>query len=95
VAHRDAGYTGYNGAFCPTIGSLGVRSFPGARFLSAPPSGELPSVIISTEGQAKPNLSAGYRGQDFAWWLYPAWQEVFRLIWRWLVFEILPNSPFT
>ncbi|HLE16092.1 MAG TPA: hypothetical protein VI776_15195 [Anaerolineales bacterium] len=71
-----------------------LRNWPQARYLSGPLPGELPSVIVNTEGQPEPNLSAGYRGQDFAWWVYPAWQGALPPDWaRWLVFRAAPQQP--
>jgi hypothetical protein len=71
-----------------------MRNFSQARFLSSPPTGELPSIILSTEDQPEPNLSAAYRGQDFAWWVYPAWQGGLPPDWaRWLVFRDSPQQP--
>jgi hypothetical protein len=70
-----------------------LRNWPEARFLTAVPAGELPSVIINSEDQPSPNLSIGYRGQDFAWWASPAWDGTLPDNWPgWLVFR---NSPQT
>jgi hypothetical protein len=63
-----------------------MRNWPEARYLSILPSGELPSVIITSEDQPEPNLAIGYRGQDFAWWTYPNWEGVLPDNWPgWLV----------
>jgi hypothetical protein len=68
-----------------------LRNWPEVRFLSSVPIGELPSVIINSEDQPSPNLSIGYRGQDFAWWASPTWQGALPDNWPdWLVFR---NSP--
>jgi hypothetical protein len=51
----------------------------------------LPSVIINSEDQPSPNLSIGYRGQDFAWWASPGWEGTFPENWpSWFVFR---NAP--
>lgn len=68
-----------------------MRNWERARFLPSVPIGELPSVIINSEDQPEPNLSIGYRGQDFAWWLKPGWQGALPENWpRWLVFRDAP-----
>ena len=70
-----------------------LRNWSEARFLSTVPVGELPSVIINSEDQPSPNLSIGYRGQDFAWWASPAGDGMLPDNWPgWLVFR---NSPQT
>ncbi|MGB7095764.1 MAG: hypothetical protein WBD62_14070 [Anaerolineales bacterium] len=69
-----------------------MRSWSEARFLPAVPIGELPSVIINKEDQPSPNLSIGYRGQDFAWWISPGWDGPLPENWpRWLVFRDAPQ----
>lgn len=50
-----------------------LRDFPEARFVSVPAFDELPSVIITRAEAEAPELAAAYRGQDFAWWIYPGW----------------------
>jgi len=53
-----------------------VRDYPRASFI--PPeqiqalSGS-PSIVITLQAQDQPALAAAYRGQDFAWWVYPGW----------------------
>ncbi|HLE52252.1 MAG TPA: hypothetical protein VI755_09325 [Anaerolineales bacterium] len=70
-----------------------LRNWKGARFLSSPVSGELPSVIINSGDQSSPSLSVPYRGQDFAWWVYPAWGGALPPDWpRWLVFRDAPQQ---
>ncbi len=65
-----------------------MRNWSEARFMTAVPAGDLPSVIITSEDQPEPNLSIGYRGQDFAWWAYPNWAGVLPENWpSWLVFR--------
>jgi hypothetical protein len=65
-----------------------MRNWTDARFLNTIPVGELPSVIITREDQPEPNLSIGYRGQDFAWWATPGWDGVLPENWpNWLVFR--------
>lgn len=70
-----------------------LRNWPQARFFSSIPSGELPSLIISEENQASPSLSVAYRGQDFAWWVSPAWEGPVPRNWpEWLVFRKAPQE---
>ncbi|MFC1922374.1 glycosyltransferase family 39 protein [Chloroflexota bacterium] len=68
-----------------------LRNWPEARFLTSVPAGELPAVIINSEDQPSPNLSIGYRGQDFAWWASPTWEGTLPENWpSWFVFR---NAP--
>lgn len=68
-----------------------LRKWENARFMASVPNGELPPVIISPADQPAPNQSMGYRGQDFAWWVSPAWGGVLPENWaRWLVFRDAP-----
>jgi hypothetical protein len=68
-----------------------MRNWKEAKFLNSIPAGELPSVIITHENQPEPNLSIGYRGQDFGWWANPGWEGILPENWpNWLVFR---NSP--
>jgi hypothetical protein len=53
-----------------------LRDYPKARFTVAPPAGELPTIVITRQGQEIPALTASYRGQDFAWWVWPGWTGV-------------------
>jgi len=70
-----------------------MRDWDKARFLSKVPVGELPSVIINTEEQPEPNLSIGYRGQDFTWWVSPGWSRILPENWpKWLVFREAPQE---
>ncbi len=69
-----------------------MRNWSEARFLPSVPVGELPSVIINRDDQPEPNLSIGYRGQDFAWWISPAWEGPLPDNWpMWLVFRDAPQ----
>ena len=70
-----------------------LRNWDNARFVPSIPSGVLPSVIITAEGQPEPNLSLGYRGQDFTWWVSPGWEGVLPDDWPgWLVFREAPQE---
>jgi hypothetical protein len=68
-----------------------LRKWDNAKFLSSVPNGELPPVIISSADQPEPNQSMGYRGQDFSWWVSPAWNGVLPDNWaRWLAYREAP-----
>jgi hypothetical protein len=43
------------------------------RFAGSILAGEKPSIVITSEKEENPELTADYRGQDFAWWSRPAW----------------------
>jgi hypothetical protein len=69
-----------------------LRNWSEARYLNSVPTGELPSVIINSEDQPSPSLPVGYRGQDFAWWVSPAWEGILPENWTsWLVFREAPQ----
>lgn len=69
-----------------------LRNWPQAKYLSAISPGMLPEVIIKPSDQSAPELSIGYRGQDFAWWTSPAWSGAVPENWpRWLVFRDAPS----
>jgi len=68
-----------------------LRDYPNARFSSHLSGGEMPTAIISYLGQETPALTASYRGQDFSWQVYPAWQGVLPPnLPQWLAFRITP-----
>jgi hypothetical protein len=50
-----------------------LRNYHQARFVNAPPTGELPSVVITPAEQESPELAAAYTGQDFVWWTWRGW----------------------
>jgi hypothetical protein len=50
-----------------------LRDFSNARFTTELSPGEMPSVIITPRTAESPALTAAYRGQDFVWWVRPAW----------------------
>jgi hypothetical protein len=51
-----------------------LRNFPQTSFLSEPPSGKRPSVVITTQELSAPELAASYRGQDFLWSAWRGWE---------------------
>lgn len=70
-----------------------LRNWKGVSFFSKPVTGEIPSVIVNSGDQSSPSLSVAYRGQDFAWWIYPAWGGALPMDWpRWLVFRDAPQQ---
>jgi hypothetical protein len=50
-----------------------LRNFSEARFAAQVPPDEMPSVILTRKSAETPALTAAYRGQDFVWWVRPAW----------------------
>jgi hypothetical protein len=50
-----------------------LRNFPETSFKAEVPTGEMPSVIVTRQSAEAPALTAAYRGQDFVWWVHPAW----------------------
>lgn len=57
------------------------------------PSEELPSIIITYPMESDLNLSAAYRGQDFAWQIYPAWDGILPTPFLpWLIFRHAPQE---
>ena len=53
----------------------------------------LPSVILAPESASSPSLAAAYRGQDFAWQVYPNWSGALPPDWaEWLVFRKAPQK---
>jgi hypothetical protein len=68
-----------------------LRQFPNSRFATTLSASESPPVVITLNGAEVPLLAEKYRGQDFVWRLYPAWQGVLppNLI-NWLAFRQAP-----
>jgi hypothetical protein len=50
-----------------------LRNYGQARFTPELSPGEMPSIIITPRSAETPALTAAYRGQDFVWWVRPAW----------------------
>ena len=50
-----------------------LRDYANLRFVTQPPVGDLPEVMITRQEQEAPALTVSYRGQDFAWWVRPGW----------------------
>ena len=70
-----------------------LRDWQNTRFFSGAISEELPLVIISDSEESAPALAGSYRGQDFAWRIFPGWQGALPIDWpRWLVFRNAPQQ---
>jgi hypothetical protein len=68
-----------------------LRDWDKARYSSELEVNETPSIIITTLGQETPSLEEIYRGQDFAWEVYPDWGGVLPPdLLRWLAFREAP-----
>jgi hypothetical protein len=68
-----------------------LRQFPNSRFATTLSASESPPVVITLKDAEIPSLAEKYRGQDFVWQLYPAWQGVFPSnIINWLAFRQVP-----
>lgn len=71
-----------------------LRNWKQARFANRVAVGELPSAVISTAEDISPRFSVSYRGQDFAWFVYPDWQGALPQNWpSWLAFREAPQRP--
>jgi hypothetical protein len=53
-----------------------LRDFTHASFMSEISPAEVPSAIVTPQGENSPSLNQSYRGQDFNWRIYPAWEGV-------------------
>jgi hypothetical protein len=70
-----------------------LRDWSEIIFLDGIPTDELPYAIITSHEQPEPQLRVSYAGQDFSWFISPAWNGSLPLNWtHWLVFR---NSPQT
>ena len=68
-----------------------LRDFANVRFIQNPGRDELPSIVITREGQDIPSLAASYRGEDFVWWSVPGWSGAFPPDFpRWFAFREAP-----
>lgn len=50
-----------------------LRAMPQARFATLLSDTEAPSVILTADSVDAPGFADSYRGQRFAWWVYPQW----------------------
>lgn len=68
-----------------------LRNFPNARFAAQLAVTDQPSIVITTQDQIDLQGSTSYRGQDFVWEIYPAWQGALPPAWlNWLTFRDAP-----
>ena len=69
------------------------RSWPAMRYALNLAPNDQPSAIVAYKGQEPSALSANYRGQDFAWEVYPGWQGTIPPdLPRWLAFRQAPRQ---
>ncbi len=69
-----------------------MRNWNQVRFADTLAVGELPSAVISSGEDVSPRFSVAYRGQDFAWSVYPNWGGALPQDWpRWLAFREAPQ----
>lgn len=69
-----------------------LRNWKQVRFANLVAVGELPSAVITTAEDSSPRFSVSYRGQDFAWFVYPDWQGALPQNWpNWLAFREAPQ----
>lgn len=79
-----------------------MRDYPNVEYASTQtpvadishlPPEQLPPIIITFPLDSELNLSAAYRGQDFAWQIYPAWGGILPdPFLAWLVFRDAPQE---
>ena len=70
-----------------------LRDWVQARFASELTADDLPATLITYKDQATPRLTDVYRGQDFAWDIFPGWQGIVPLdFMRWLAFRQAPTQ---
>ncbi|MFZ6029396.1 MAG: hypothetical protein ACOYYS_16920 [Chloroflexota bacterium] len=68
-----------------------LRNFPNTRFTAQLAVTEQPSIVITAQDETDLQGSTSYRGQDFAWEAYPAWQGPLPPAWlNWLAFRDAP-----
>jgi hypothetical protein len=68
-----------------------LRNFKDVRFAARIPPDEQPAVILARKESETPALASAYRGQDFVWWVHPAWNGILPddLV-SWLTFRQAP-----
>jgi hypothetical protein len=70
-----------------------LRNFSQVRYLDVLGVGELPAAVISPGEDVSPKFSVAYRGQDFGWSVWPAWQGALPPNWPgWLAFREGPQN---
>jgi hypothetical protein len=67
------------------------RGYPNARYVSQLNPSEQPALVITPRESEIPSLTAGYRGQDFVWFVRPGWGGSLPADFaRWIVFREAP-----
>jgi hypothetical protein len=75
--------TGLTGAIDLTLAAeapslrWALRNYPGMTIIMEEQLASLPgapAIVIARQTAAVPGLAEAYRGQDFAWWVYPGWE---------------------
>jgi hypothetical protein len=70
-----------------------LRDWNQVRFASELTADNLPATLITYKDQATPKLTDVYRGQDFAWDVFPGWQGIIPMdFMRWLAFRQAPTQ---
>jgi hypothetical protein len=70
-----------------------LRDFSSASYENSLSLETRPSTIIAYLGQESPAVTATYRGQDFSWQTYPAWEGVLPdNLPQWLAFKEAPKQ---
>ena len=70
-----------------------LRDWKQVRFASELTADNLPATLITYKDQATPKLTDVYRGQDFAWDVFPGWQGIIPMdFMRWLAFRQAPTQ---
>lgn len=68
-----------------------LRDWPNVTYSSEPTLTGTPAFVIASDQLSAPELTAGYRGQDFVWRNYPAWNTI--QLSDWLHWTILHDVP--
>ncbi|MGE5222307.1 MAG: hypothetical protein ACM3PY_07715 [Omnitrophica WOR_2 bacterium] len=53
-----------------------LRNWSQASFVNELSIEKMPSIVITYKDQNTPSLAASYRGEEFAWQVYPAWKGI-------------------
>ncbi len=70
-----------------------LRDFHGVRFVDQLRKDDTPSVVITTQYESDLNLTTAYRGQSFAWFVFPEWQAGFGIPADWIRWLLYRNVP--
>lgn len=65
-----------------------LRNFPNVHYTSSLELSDVPPIILTREGVDTLEKTMSYTGQDFAWWLFPAWDGGLPQDWvKWVAFR--------